>query len=79
MVSLEKDLDLFHSIEVFWKYFRIKVAKSNFHSFVQFHSMKMLSAVWKYSGNILEIFWKYSGNKTSILWKRSSFSIVLSY
>ena len=46
-----------HCLGFWWK----KVVKSNFLSFVQFHSMEMFSLVWK-----------YSGNKTSILWKRSS-------
>ena len=41
----------------FWKYCRKKVGKSNFHSFVQFHSMEMFSVLWKYSGNITSTLW----------------------
>ena len=47
-----------------WKYFRNIVKKglkkSNFHSFVQFHSVEMLSLVWKYSRNTLEKYRKYN-------------------
>ena len=47
---------------------RMRPQKSNFHSFVQFHSMEMFSVVWKYSrktlvlfpGNFLEIKRPYS-------------------
>ena len=33
-----------------------KVGKSNFHCFVQYHCMGIISVVWKYSRNTLEIF-----------------------
>ena len=49
-------------MEIFRKYCR-KRLENHFHCFFQFHSMKIFSVVWK-----------YSGNKTSILWRWSSFS-----
>ena len=54
--SLE-NLDLFHSGNIFELLLK-NVGKSNFHSFVQFHSMEIFSVVWKYSRDNLEIFWK---------------------
>ena len=62
-------LDLFHSMEIFWKYCR---RLENPISIVLPNSM-----IWKccpWYGNIMEILWKYSANKTYILCKRFSFS-----
>ena len=53
-------LNLFHSVEIFWKYCK-KMLESNFHSFVQTHSIKIFFVVW--NQNIEGTLWKYSGNK----------------
>ena len=67
--SLQK-LDLFHSMEIFWKYCRKRL--ENPISIVLSNSIVRKCFTWY--GNIQEILWKYFGNRTSILWKESSFS-----
>ena len=73
--TLEK-LNLFHGIEMFWKYCRKRL--ENPISIALYNSIVWECFPWY--GTILEILSKYSANKTwTILWKSSSFSPEVSY
>ena len=63
-------LDLFHSMDIFWKY--CSKSLENPISIVLSNFIVRKYILWY--GNILEILSKYSGNKTSILWKEFNVS-----